>query len=207
MTTTVPGRQCGHRPRSRHRDSDELVELTSDDAKTAARTLRRTLAEIGVAITHSRALELVAAQLGFPDWNTASARLRPRAQPTRAGSADLGRAVPVLRVQDEAHARAFYVDYLAFDVEWEHRFEPGLPLYLRVRRGEAVLDLSEHHGDGTPGTVVWIPVPSAEALHAELSARPHARLRPGFDHDAPGGPTLEVIDPFGNVLRFCESTG
>lgn len=27
--------------------------------------------------------------------------------------------------------------------------------------------------------------------------------RPGIDHTAPGGPTIELIDPCGNVLRFC----
>jgi catechol 2,3-dioxygenase-like lactoylglutathione lyase family enzyme len=201
------------------------VDLTLAEAKTAARALRRTLAEADVTINHSRALEIVAVQLGFADWNTASARMSAGPPPGRSvrplGPAptglghdaghDFGRgfghAVPVLRVQDEAHAREFYVDYLGFDVEWEHRFEPGTPLYFRVRRGEAVLDLSEHHGDGTPGTVVWVPVASAEALHGELSARPHARLRPGIDHDAPGGPTIEVTDPFGNVLRLCEPTG
>lgn len=158
-------------------------------------------------IAHSRALEIVAAQLGFADWNTAAARLPARSTAGPAGSAGFGPAVPVLRVHDEALARQFYVDYLGFGVEWEHRFEPGMPLYLRVRRGRAVLDLSEHHGDGTPGTVVWVPVASADALHAELSRRPHARLRPGVDRDAPGGPTIEVIDPFGNVLRLCEPTG
>ena len=113
----------------------------------------------------------------------------------------------MLRIQDEARAREFYVDYLGFGVEWEHRFERGMPLYLRVRRGQAVLDLSEHHGDGTPGTVVWVPVASADGLHGELSRRPHARLRPGIDRDAPGGPTIELVDPFGNVLRLCEPTG
>ena len=175
------------------------MDLTLTDAKTAARALRRTLAATDVTISHSRALEIVAAQLGFADWNTAAARLP-------GGSSDFGRAVPVLRVQDEAHAREFYVDYLGFDVEWEHRFEPGMPLYLRVVRGQVVLDLSEHHGDGTPGTVVWVPVASVDALHAELLRRPHARLRPGVDRDAPGGPTIELVDPFGNVLRFCEPT-
>ena len=176
------------------------MDLTLDDAKTAARALRRALAAADVTISHSRALEIVATQLGFVDWNTASAQLS--AQP-----AGFGPTVPVLRVHDEARAREFYVDYLGFSVEWEHRFEPGMPLYLRVRRGEAVLDLSEHHGDGTPGTVVWLPIPSAAALHAELSRRPHSRLRPGIDRDAPGGPTIEVTDPFGNVLRLCEPTG
>jgi hypothetical protein len=28
-------------------------------------------------------------------------------------------------------------------------------------------------------------------------------MRPGLNADAPGGPTVEVIDPYGNVLRFC----
>jgi catechol 2,3-dioxygenase-like lactoylglutathione lyase family enzyme len=201
------------------------VDLTLAEAKTAARALRRTLAATDIMISHSRALEIVAAQLGFADWNTASARLSAGSPPGRSARLlgagptgfgrdaghevrrDFGRTVPVLRVQDEAPAREFYVDYLGFDVEWEHRFEPGLPLYFRVRRGEAVLDLSEHHGDGTPGAVVWVPVASAAALHGELSARPHPRLRPGIDHDAPGGPTIEVTDPFGNVLRLCEPTG
>jgi catechol 2,3-dioxygenase-like lactoylglutathione lyase family enzyme len=178
----------------------KLVDLTLDDAKTAARALRRTLAAADVTISHSRALEIVATQLGFTDWNTASAQLSAR-------PASFGPAVPVLRIHDEAPAREFYVDYLGFSVEWEHRFEPGMPLYLRVRRGQAVLDLSEHHGDGTPGTVVWLPIPSAAALHAELSRRPHPRLRPGIDRDAPGGPTIEVTDPFGNVLRLCEPVG
>lgn len=197
------------------------MDLTLADAKTAARALRRTLADTDVTISHSRALEIVAAQLGFADWNTASARLPagpsagpeaappagPSAAPFGPGPTGFGLAVPVLRVQDEARAREFYVDYLGFGVEWEHRFEPGMPLYLRVRRGQAVLDLSEHHGDGTPGTVVWLPVASADALHAELSRPPHARLRPGIDRDAPGGPTIELVDPFGNVLRLCEPSG
>lgn len=181
------------------------MDLNLDDAKMAARALRHALASADVLISHSRALEIVAAQFGFADWNTAAARLP--AGPAGFGPVGFGPVVPVLRVHDEARAREFYVDYLGFDVEWEHRFEPRMPLYLRVRRDQAVLDLSEHHGDGTPGTVVWIPIASADALHAELSRRPHAPLRPGIDRDAPGGPTIEVIDPFGNVLRFCEAAG
>jgi peptide-methionine (S)-S-oxide reductase len=117
----------------------------------------------------------------------------------------VGAPVPVLRMFDEAAAREFYVDYLRFDVQWEHRFEPDLPLYMRIRRGSAVLDLSEHHGDGTPGSVVWIPIVDADAFHADLGTRPHRRLRPGIDRDAPGGPTIQLTDPSGNELRFCES--
>lgn len=38
--------------------------------ESAARKLRAELAETGVVITHGRALELVARQLGYRDWNT-----------------------------------------------------------------------------------------------------------------------------------------
>ena len=128
-------------------------------------------------------------------------------QPVVSGRNPLGvgAPVPVLRMFDEASAREFYVDYLRFDVQWEHRFDPDLPLYMRIRRGSAVLDLSEHHGDGTPGSVVWIPIVDADAFHADLGTRTHRRLRPGIERDAPGGPTIQVTDPSGNELRFCES--
>jgi len=39
---------------------------------------------------------------------------------------------------------------------------------------------------------------------AELLARPNVLVRPGIDPDAPGGPTLQVTDPYGNVLRFAQ---
>ncbi|MDC0771463.1 glyoxalase superfamily protein [Streptomyces sp. HD] len=68
-----------------------------------------------------------------------------------------------------------------------------------------MLHLSEHHGDGALNSVVWIPVRDVSALHKELLARPDVPVRPGIDPDAPGGPTLQVIDPYGNILRFTQS--
>ncbi|NDL59501.1 glyoxalase superfamily protein [Phytoactinopolyspora mesophila] len=173
------------------------MHTTPAEAKAAARALRRRLADNGINLSHSQVLEIVASQLGFPDWNTAHAALAP-------STSSLGAPVPVLRIHDETIARAFYLDYLGFMIEWEHRFEPGMPLYLRIHRDRATLDLSEHHGDGTPGSVIWIPLGDLEAFHAELTHRRHPRLRPGIDRDAPGGPTMEITDPFGNTLRFCE---
>lgn len=174
------------------------MNITPRAAKAAAATLRSDLAARGVTITHSAALELVAHQMGYADWNTASAVSvsRPR---------QFGVPVPVLRVQRTDDAREFYLDYLGFSVEWEHRFEPGLPLYTRIVRDSARLDLSEHHGDGTAGTAVWIPVADVKALHDELSAKKYGRARASIDRDAPGGPTIEVVDPFGNVLRLCHT--
>jgi catechol 2,3-dioxygenase-like lactoylglutathione lyase family enzyme len=174
------------------------MHINESAAKRAARVLRTELDGGQPVTSHSRALEVVAHQLGFRDWNTAVDRLNRESGPT------IGAAVPVLRMFDEGVAREFYVDYLGFRVEWEHRFEPSTPLYTRLTRSGMTIDLSEHHGDGTPGTVLWIPVHDVSALHRELKDNPHGHIRPGVDREAPGGPTLEVIDPFSNVLRFCQ---
>src|SRR5690625_367806 len=168
------------------------MDVTTDEATDAARSLTKDLPDL----SHSRALEIVAHQLGFGDWKTAAAAL-PAASET-------GRPVPVLRIFDEGAAREVYQEFLGFTRLWDHRFEPGLPLYRRIGRNRAVLDLSEHHGDGTPGSVVWLPVADVSAWHTELAAKDYPGQRPGIDQQAPGGPTLSVTDPFGNVLRFCQ---
>ena len=48
-----------------------------------------------------------------------------------------GAPTPILRSFDEARAKAFYLDFLGFELMFEHRFEPGLPLYMGVRKGDA----------------------------------------------------------------------
>jgi catechol 2,3-dioxygenase-like lactoylglutathione lyase family enzyme len=88
--------------------------------------------------------------------------------------------VPILRIFDEPRARDFYLDFLGFTVDFEHRFEPGLPLYMQVSRGACRLHLSEHHGDGTPGTRIRIVVDELEAYHAELTAKHYKYYRPGL---------------------------
>jgi catechol 2,3-dioxygenase-like lactoylglutathione lyase family enzyme len=62
-----------------------------------------------------------------------------------------GRTTPIVRIFDEDKARAFYVDFLGFKVDWEHRFEPGTPIYMQISKDDCVLHLSEHHGDSIPG--------------------------------------------------------
>ena len=113
------------------------------------------------------------------------------------------RAVPVLRIFDEAKADEFYIGYLGFTVDWEHRFEPGFPRYVQIHRSELLIHLSEHHGDGTPGSAVFLPMQGIAELHAELSDKDYAFARPGLE-DAPWGRTIDITDPFGNQLRFCE---
>lgn len=114
-------------------------------------------------------------------------------------------AIPILRIFSEEKAREFYLGFLGFTQDWQHRFDATAPLYLQVTRGELVLHLSEHYGDATPGSALLIPVKDIAALQAELQARDYPYARPGI-RDEDWGRILEVADPFGNRLRFWQRT-
>ena len=114
----------------------------------------------------------------------------------------LGATTPILRIFDETKAREFYVGFLGFAGEWEHRFAPDLPLYLQVARDGCVLHLSEHHGDCCPGAAMRIEVDDIDALHAELANKNYAYARPGIDAMPWGTRDMSVKDPFGNRLTF-----
>jgi catechol 2,3-dioxygenase-like lactoylglutathione lyase family enzyme len=116
---------------------------------------------------------------------------------------DLGKPTPILRSFDEAKAREFYLDFLGFKADWEHRFEPGLPLYLQVSLGECVLHLSEHHGDASPGSALRIPCRALDAYQQALLAKRYRNARPGIT-EQPWGREMAVADPFGNRLVFFE---
>ena len=116
---------------------------------------------------------------------------------------ECGRPTPILRSFDEARTKAFYLDFLGFELMFEHRFEPGLPLYLGIRNGDCVLHLSEHYGDGSPGTAIRVPVDDVAAYAATLRDKAFGNARPGPPSATPWG-TLEMTinDPAGNRLTF-----
>ena len=119
------------------------------DAKLMARTLKAELAKANLEITHSRALELVARQMGFEHWNILAARIAANERP----QADIAieAPIPIFRIFDVEKAMEFYRDFLGFSVDFEHRFGENFPLYCQVSRGTCVLHLSEHAGDASPG--------------------------------------------------------
>lgn len=171
---------------------------TIDDAKAMARRLRSELSRQGREIGHSEALELVAVQFGHRDWNTASTALRPA-----GGECSLEIAIPVFRSLDEGRARSFYCDILGFEVEFEHRFEAGLPLYLGLRMGPVALHLSEHPGDAIPGSSAFFWMQGVDAFRRRVAASSAGFAVPEL-HDQPWGREIGFIDPFGNRLRFCQ---
>ena len=157
------------------------------DAKAMAKSLRSALGEKQVSLTHSECLEIVAAQFALPSWNVLSAKI-DAAQPATDAPAGqkLEVAIPILRIFSVDKAKEFYVDFLGFKIDWEHRFGDNFPLYAQVSRLGLRLHLSEHHGDASPGSTVFIWMRGIADYHRELLAknyryyRPGSRMRPGM---------------------------
>jgi catechol 2,3-dioxygenase-like lactoylglutathione lyase family enzyme len=114
------------------------------------------------------------------------------------------RVIPVLRTFDIAKADEFYLGFLGFAVDWDHRFDLDPPLYRQISRGGLILHLSEHHGDGSPGAHVRVMMRGVEAFHREITSRGYRFMRPGLETMPWGSVETGVIDPFGNRIRFCE---
>lgn len=178
------------------------VTPSIDDAKTMARRLRAAMEARGLAATHSDTLELVSAQLGYRDWNTTSAALNPN----EPGGPRFTQSIPVMLSLDEAKCRAFYCSFLGFEIEFEHRFAPHLPVYLGLRRGPVQLHLSPHRGDATTGSAVFVWMTGVDDYRRELAASGTGFSVPKIA-DQTWGRELTIADPFGNRLRFCEQPG
>jgi catechol 2,3-dioxygenase-like lactoylglutathione lyase family enzyme len=114
-------------------------------------------------------------------------------------------AIPILRIFDEEKAREFYLGFLGFSVDWEHRFGDNFPLYMQVSRGGLRLHLSEHHGDASPGVRVFVTMHGIEELHAELKAKNYKYNKPGIN-TVDWGREITAHDPFGNRITFCEQS-
>ena len=119
----------------------------------------------------------------------------------------LGKVTPILRIFDEAKAREFYVDFLGFTVDWEHRFEAGMPLYMQVSKENCSLHLSEHFGDGSPGVHIRIETSDVDEFQQSLIAKRYKHARPGVEDMPWGSREMTIADPSGNRLTFFASIG
>ena len=114
-----------------------------------------------------------------------------------------GPPTPILRSFDERRSKLFYVEFLGFEILFEHRFEANAPLYMGLRKGDCSIHLSEHYGDGTPGASVRIPVDDVKAYMTELRAKEFGNSRPGEPQLQPWGTReITIADPASNRLTF-----
>jgi hypothetical protein len=171
------------------------------DAKVMAKALKSALErQQQIVISHSQALEIVAAQFGCADWNVLAARIE---QSGGTGTMAFEGTAPILRILDESKAKEYYLGFLGFKLDWEHRFGDNFPLYAQVSRSGLTLHLSEHHGDASPGSTVFVTMRGLREYQRELTRKDYKNMKPSIE-DLAWGMVMNVTDPFSNRIRFCE---
>jgi uncharacterized glyoxalase superfamily protein PhnB len=109
---------------------------------------------------------------------------------------------PIFRIFEVQKAIEFYVDWLEFTIDWEHRYGDNFPVYMQVSKDDIVFHLSEHYGDACPGAKVYIEYTGdLQAYQKRLSQKDYRYYKPCLEKE-PGGATMELIDPFGNKILF-----
>ena len=112
--------------------------------------------------------------------------------------------IPVLRIFDEKKAREFYIDFLGFEVDWEHRFEKDFPLYMQISKNSCHIHLTEHHGDCCPGSTVIFDIENLESYQQALLDKEYKHSRPGYEKTEWDTLEMTISDPFGNKITFSE---
>lgn len=105
---------------------------------------------------------------------------------------------------DVVKAKEFYINWLGFEITFEHQFEPDTPYYIGIKKDEIEFHLSEHHGDSVPGVRVFITCTEIEKYCEELKAKNYKYYRPSVQETFYGTKEMTVQDPFGNKLSFNE---
>ena len=117
-------------------------------------------------------------------------------------------SIPILRMLDEAKAKAFYLDYLGFKLDWECRFTPTAPVFIQIHLGAAHIHLDGHATEDAPISQVNIPVLGLQNYCDYLIAQGANYPKPCVvDPRSVGRNTdMNILDPFGNLLIFCSQT-
>jgi len=110
-------------------------------------------------------------------------------------------AIPHLRILDYQKAVDFYVGVLGFEIDFEWRHEPELPVYMGIRRGALLAHLSEYEASGPPGEgrgmTLAVEDVDAWALTVERAGVPFERE---IQTQPWGARDFIVHDPFDNVI-------
>jgi len=112
------------------------------------------------------------------------------------------KTIPDLRIFDVARAVEFFIEWLGFKEDWRHQFEPNTPFYIQFSKESITIHLSERHGDGTPGSRIFIEGNGLEDFYQSLE--PYKYYRPSIRLEEWNAKSMSVTDPFGNTLIFNE---
>jgi catechol 2,3-dioxygenase-like lactoylglutathione lyase family enzyme len=116
------------------------------------------------------------------------------------------KAIPTFRILDYQTTVSFYVDFLGFKIDWEHRFLPTDPVYMQISKNGLVLHLSENKRFDTKA-YVFVETRRIKEFHKELIERNPAKKIQDIVFTNWQTMQLEIEDPLGNLLRFNENIG
>jgi hypothetical protein len=122
----------------------------------------------------------------------------------RKGSVIVKMITPIFRIFDIEKANIFYLNYLGFRLDWTHQYDKNMPIYCQVSLNEAVLHLSEHHGDSSPGSAIRIKISNLKNYHSSLIESEYTYSKPSIEKTPWNTIELTVIDPFSNRIIFYE---
>jgi hypothetical protein len=114
------------------------------------------------------------------------------------------KAIPTCRITNYALAKAFYIDFLGFSIDWEHRFDNDKPVYMQISRQGLVIHLTENARFPT-GVIVFVETIGLESFYQSLMMTENRYKHFGIQKTAWGTKQMEIADPFGNLFRFNEN--
>ena len=118
--------------------------------------------------------------------------------------------VPVVRCSHMASSLRFYTQVLDFEVS-SGVPETDDPSFNVLRRGDDILFLSSHMGDGEFGQAVVLLIENVDALHSAFKERglrtpdnPDSPVHQGPIDQSWGTREFYIDDPDRNTLRFTQ---
>jgi hypothetical protein len=114
------------------------------------------------------------------------------------------RAVPTFGILDYQTAIDFYIGFLGFKIDWEHRFGQTEPVYMQISKNGLILHLSENKRFKA-NVIVFVETKKLKEFHKELQNKSPAQELPDILQTNWQTLQLEITDPFGNLLRFNEN--
>lgn len=139
---------------------------TYRDAKLMAKALREAVAP-QTPLSHAQALEIVARQFGYDDWNILAAKIGEAEASPAAGTVQTGvtlnMGIPILRIFDVEKAKEFYMGFLGFTMDWDHRYGPDFPVYRFRGRAcsftsPSIMATPVRVRPCSSGCTVWTPI-------------------------------------------------
>jgi len=112
-------------------------------------------------------------------------------------------AIPVFGILNYTETIEFYIHFLGFIIDWQHRFGPSDPVYMQISHHGLVLHLSENKRFRT-GVFIFVETKGIDAFRDELKNKTTKYL-PEVTVTNWNTKQMEIEDPFGNLLRFNEN--